>query len=88
MLVSSIFMQASSTLADLGTEQLEFIGLSQRTGNPKFKQRVGIKGSSHSFNYGFILHLCSNTLDTIVFRVIMECIQKMVPYYVDNLTIH
>ncbi|CAK9863495.1 unnamed protein product [Sphagnum jensenii] len=31
---------ASSTLADLGTEQLEFIGLSQRTGNPKFKQRV------------------------------------------------
>jgi mannosyl-oligosaccharide alpha-1,2-mannosidase len=31
---------ASSTLADLGTEQLEFIGLSQRTGNPKYKQRV------------------------------------------------
>jgi mannosyl-oligosaccharide alpha-1,2-mannosidase len=40
MLVLSIFMQASSTLADLGTEQLEFIGLSQRTGNPKYKQRV------------------------------------------------
>jgi mannosyl-oligosaccharide alpha-1,2-mannosidase len=27
-------------LADLGTEQVEFIGLSQRTGDPKYKQKV------------------------------------------------
>ncbi|CAK9276687.1 unnamed protein product [Sphagnum jensenii] len=30
----------SSVLADLGTEQVEFIGLSQRTGDPKYKQKV------------------------------------------------
>ncbi|CAM6075530.1 unnamed protein product [Sphagnum tenellum] len=30
----------SSVLADLGTDQLEFIGLSQRTGDPKYKQKV------------------------------------------------
>ncbi|KAL2651086.1 hypothetical protein R1flu_019214 [Riccia fluitans] len=30
----------SSVLADVGTEQLEFIGLSQRTGEPKYKEKV------------------------------------------------
>ncbi|KAL3700603.1 hypothetical protein R1sor_018625 [Riccia sorocarpa] len=30
----------SSVLADVGTEQLEFIGLSQRTGDPKYKEKV------------------------------------------------
>ncbi|BBM97475.1 mannosyl-oligosaccharide alpha-1,2-mannosidase [Marchantia polymorpha subsp. ruderalis] len=30
----------SSVLADIGTEQIEFIGLSQRTGNPKYKEKV------------------------------------------------
>ncbi|CAM6010019.1 unnamed protein product [Sphagnum balticum] len=30
----------SSVLADLGTEQVEFIGLSQRTGDPKYKHKV------------------------------------------------
>eukprot|EP00245_Coleochaete_scutata_P018024 TRINITY_DN916_c0_g1_i1.p1 TRINITY_DN916_c0_g1~~TRINITY_DN916_c0_g1_i1.p1 ORF type:complete len:650 (-),score=125.40 TRINITY_DN916_c0_g1_i1:823-2772(-) len=29
-----------STLSEFGTEQLEFIGLSQRTGNPKYAQKV------------------------------------------------
>ncbi|CDP22198.1 unnamed protein product, partial [Coffea canephora] len=29
-----------SILADSGTEQLEFIALSQRTGNPKYRQKV------------------------------------------------
>jgi hypothetical protein len=33
-------LQGSSTLADLGTEQVEFIGLSQRTGNPKYQEKV------------------------------------------------
>jgi hypothetical protein len=30
----------ASTLADFGTEQLEFIGLSERTGDPKYRQLV------------------------------------------------
>lgn len=30
----------ASTLADFGTEQLEFIGLSERTGDPKYRQKV------------------------------------------------
>lgn len=35
-----MYLQGSSTLADLGTEQVEFIGLSQRTGNPKYQEKV------------------------------------------------
>lgn len=34
------FWQGSSILADSGTEQLEFIALSQRTGEPKYQQKV------------------------------------------------
>ncbi|XP_031117857.1 cycloartenol synthase-like [Ipomoea triloba] len=32
--------QGDSILADSGTEQLEFIALSQRTGDPKYQQKV------------------------------------------------
>lgn len=32
----------ASTLADFGTEQMEFIGLSERTGDPKYRQKVGL----------------------------------------------
>lgn len=32
--------QGASVLADLGTEQVEFIALSQRTGIPKYKEKV------------------------------------------------
>lgn len=35
-----ICLKGSSVLADIGTEQIEFIGLSQRTGNPKYKEKV------------------------------------------------
>lgn len=34
------FLQGQSILADSGTEQLEFIALSQRTGDPKYQQKV------------------------------------------------
>nr|XP_027109040.1 mannosyl-oligosaccharide 1,2-alpha-mannosidase MNS1-like [Coffea arabica] len=34
-----------SILADSGIEQLEFIALSQRTGNPKYRQKVWIQGN-------------------------------------------
>ena len=33
-------LQGGSTLADSGTAQLEFIVLSQRTGDPKYQQKV------------------------------------------------
>lgn len=33
-------LQGSSVLADLGTEQVELIALSQRTGNPKYMEKV------------------------------------------------
>ena len=33
-------LQGGCTLADLGTEQLEFIALSQRTGDLKYQQKV------------------------------------------------
>uniref|UniRef100_A0A803M9S0 alpha-1,2-Mannosidase n=1 Tax=Chenopodium quinoa TaxID=63459 RepID=A0A803M9S0_CHEQI len=36
----SYMMRGDSILADSGTEQLEFIALSQRTGNPKYQQKV------------------------------------------------
>lgn len=32
----------ASTLADFGTEQMEFIGLSERTGDQKYRQKVGL----------------------------------------------
>lgn len=35
-----IYSQGDSVLADSGTEQLEFIALSQRTGDPKYQQKV------------------------------------------------
>ena len=35
-----VFSQGLSILADSGTEQLEFISLSQRTGDPKYQQKV------------------------------------------------
>lgn len=34
--------KGDSILADSGTEQLEFIALSQRTGDPKYQQKVNI----------------------------------------------
>lgn len=34
------FSKGESILADSGTEQLEFIALSQRTGDPKYQQKV------------------------------------------------
>lgn len=34
------FVKGESILADSGTEQLEFIVLSQRTGDPKYQQKV------------------------------------------------
>jgi len=34
------FVKGESILADSGTEQLEFIALSQRTGDPKYQQKV------------------------------------------------
>lgn len=34
--------QGDSILADSGTEQLEFIALSQRTGDPKYQEKVYI----------------------------------------------
>jgi hypothetical protein len=36
----SSFFKGESILADSGTEQLEFIALSQRTGDPKYQQKV------------------------------------------------
>jgi mannosyl-oligosaccharide alpha-1,2-mannosidase len=35
-----LFLQGDSILADSGTEQLEFIALSQRTGDPKYQQKA------------------------------------------------
>ncbi|KAK4361711.1 hypothetical protein RND71_016952 [Anisodus tanguticus] len=35
-----LLLYGDSILADSGTEQLEFIALSQRTGNPKYQQKV------------------------------------------------
>ncbi|KAI3672744.1 hypothetical protein L6452_38842 [Arctium lappa] len=37
-----LFCQGDSILADSGTEQLEFIALSQRTGDPKYQQKKQI----------------------------------------------
>ena len=37
-----LFLQGDSILADSGTEQLEFIALSQRTGDPKYQLKVSI----------------------------------------------
>ncbi|XP_071920486.1 mannosyl-oligosaccharide 1,2-alpha-mannosidase MNS1-like isoform X2 [Coffea arabica] len=37
--------KVDSILADSGTEQLEFITLSQRIGNPKYRQKVWIQGN-------------------------------------------
>lgn len=34
------YLQGESILADSGTEQLELIALSQRTGDPKYQQKV------------------------------------------------
>lgn len=34
------YYQGESILADSGTEQLEFIALSQRTGDPKYQEKV------------------------------------------------
>lgn len=39
-LIWLFFPQGDSILADSGTEQLEFIALSQRTGDPKYQQQV------------------------------------------------
>lgn len=36
----SSFFKGESILADSGTEQLEFIVLSQRTGDPKYQKKV------------------------------------------------
>lgn len=38
--VSVSCFQGDSILADSGTEQLEFIALSQRTGDPKYQEKV------------------------------------------------
>lgn len=37
-----LFLQGDSILADSGTEQLEFIALSQRTGDSKYQLKVSI----------------------------------------------
>jgi len=36
-------VQGASILADLGTEQVELIALSQRTGVPKYKEKVIVR---------------------------------------------
>lgn len=40
IIYSALFFQGDSILADSGTEQLEFIALTQRTGEPKYQQKV------------------------------------------------
>jgi len=63
------FVKGESILADSGTEQLEFIALSQRTGDPKYQQKVFNSHSICSIFYGTIgvmgLHLCWFKTDII-----------------------
>lgn len=78
--VCVLWLQGSSTLADLGTEQVEFIGLSQRTGNPKYKQKVLYLSSLDlAILSKFSLKLCRSFSTALDRQLMWRMIKKVLP---------